>query len=110
VVEQQQQPAFAPTTDAPYRTSPPPMPRQLLHPPRPWGVRYALSAAAWLVALALTLAFRDYVERASFVFFWVAVLFAAWWGGLVPALLAALAAGLLLRRPARVADPARNAG
>ena len=91
----EQQPHSLPRDAARYRTSPPAaVPRQRLHPPRPWAARYAVPLAAWLLAFGLTLALRDYVERAAFVFFWIAVLFAAWYGGLVPALLSSLAAVL----------------
>ncbi|HET7459313.1 MAG TPA: GAF domain-containing protein [Gemmatimonadaceae bacterium] len=76
------------------RVSPPAMPRARLHPDRPALARYAVSLAVWLVALAVTLALASYVQRANFVFFWIAVLFAAWYGGLVPALLAAFASVL----------------
>ena len=55
------------------------------------AARYGVVAAAWLVALALTLGVAPQLERANFVFFWVAVLFAAWYGGFRPALLAAVA-------------------
>ena len=68
------------------------LPPRRLHPERPALARYGWSAAVWVAALALTLALAPYVQRANFVFFWVAVLFAAWFGGIGPALLAALAA------------------
>jgi signal transduction histidine kinase len=44
-----------------------------------------------VAAFACTVALAPHIERASFTFFWVAVLFAAWFAGLVPAVLAALA-------------------
>ena len=53
-----------------------------------------MSAAAWLVALVPTVALAAEIQRANFVFFWIAVLFAAWYGGLGPALAAALASVL----------------
>jgi PAS domain S-box-containing protein len=48
--------------------------------------------AAWLVAFGLTLWFAPLLQKAIFTFFWGAVLFAAWFGGLLPALLATMAA------------------
>ena len=63
-----------------------------LRPPRPAFARYAWVAVAWLVAFALTTLLAPYVHRAVFVFFWGAVLFAAWYGGFGPALLASVAA------------------
>jgi PAS domain S-box-containing protein len=61
---------------------------------RPRGAlaRWGATAATWAIACALTLALAPYIERAVFVFFWVAVLFAAWFAGLRPAIAAAAAA------------------
>jgi signal transduction histidine kinase len=67
-----------------------------LRPPRRAVVGYAWSAAAWLAAFALTVTLATYIRRANFVFFWVAVLFAAWYGGFLPALVAAAAAVLVV--------------
>ena len=64
---------------------------------RPRVARYALSAAAWLAALGLTLLLAPYIERANFVFFWVAVLFAAWYAGLAAALVVAVASMLAVQ-------------
>ena len=49
--------------------------------------RYAVALAAWAAALGATLALAPYLERVLFLFFWPAVLFTAWYGGLGPALL-----------------------
>jgi signal transduction histidine kinase len=57
-------------------------------------LRYGLPAAIWLAALGATFAAAPYIQRAIFVFFWIAVLAAAWYGGLGPALIAAVAAVL----------------
>ncbi|MFL5574639.1 MAG: DUF4118 domain-containing protein, partial [Gemmatimonadaceae bacterium] len=67
-----------------------------LHPPRARWLRYLAPAAVWAVALILTLVLAPWIQRELFTFFWVAVLFAAWYGGLGPALLAALAAVLVV--------------
>ena len=58
------------------------------------AVRYATVAAAWLLALALTVTLAPFLARQNFVFFWVAVLFAAWYGEFRPALLASVASVL----------------
>ena len=68
-------------------------PSARVHP----AVRSAIVAAAWLLALALTVALAPLVQRANFVFFWVAVLFAAWYGGFRPALLASMASVLAVQ-------------
>ena len=63
-------------------------------PPRTTAVRFALIAMVWLAALGATLAIDAYVQRAVFVFFWLAVLFAAWYSGLAAAIVAAIGAVL----------------
>ena len=68
-----------------------------LRPPRPALARYTWVAVAWVAAFALTLALAPYIQRANFVFFWGAILFAAWYGGLGPAILAAMAAVAVVR-------------
>ena len=67
------------------------------HPPRGALVRWAGSLAAWLAAYGLTLLLADWVQRGVFVFFWVAVLFAAWFGGLVPAIVVSLGAVVVVQ-------------
>jgi signal transduction histidine kinase len=62
------------------------------NPPAP--VRYAVALFAWAVALAVTLALAPYLTRVLFLFFWPAVLFSAWYGGLGPALLVSVLATL----------------
>jgi len=54
--------------------------------------RYAVALAAWVVALGATLAFAPYLSRVIFIFFWPAVLLAAWFGGFGPALLVSVLA------------------
>ena len=61
-----------------------------MHTGRPWTLRFGAAAVAWSVALAMTLQLAPQIQRSSFVFFWVAILFAAWYSGLVPALLCAV--------------------
>lgn len=61
---------------------------------RPAWQRMAAAGGAWLVAFVVTMAAAPAVERANFVFFWAAVLFAAWYSGLAPALAAAAASVL----------------
>jgi signal transduction histidine kinase len=53
--------------------------------------RYGVSVAAWIAALALTLALMPYLQRANFVIFWVAVIFTAYRAGLAAAIAASLA-------------------
>ena len=62
------------------------------HPPRDATLRWAGAAVAWLLAYGATLLLGPWIARAVFVFFWIAVLFAAWFGGLLPAVLVSLAA------------------
>ena len=62
--------------------------------PRSRGARYAWSAAAWLVAFGLTVALSASLQRTNFLFFWLALLFAAWYGGLLPAIAVAVGAVL----------------
>ena len=54
------------------------------------ALRSAACALVWLGALGLTLGLAPFVQRAVFVFFWIAVLFAAWYGGFAAGVLAAL--------------------
>jgi signal transduction histidine kinase len=63
-------------------------------PRRPAHLRWGAAVLVWLAALGLTLLFAPQLERANFVFFWLAVLFAAWYAGLAAALLAAIASVL----------------
>jgi K+-sensing histidine kinase KdpD len=55
---------------------------------RPMAVRYLVAVGATVVALALTFAFAPYLQRVIFVLFWPAVIGAAWFGGIGPAILA----------------------
>ena len=77
------------------RRSPPALRNALLarfHPPRGAAVRWAGALGAFLVAYGATLLFAPWLQRAAFIFFWIAVLFAAWFGGLLPAVLVSLGA------------------
>jgi signal transduction histidine kinase len=70
----------------------------------PAGPRDTLAiAGAWLLACALTFGLASYISRAVFVFFWGAVLFAAWrrglWAGVLAAVAAVLAVDLLVLPP-----------
>ena len=51
-------------------------------------MRYGVAVGATLLALALTYAFAPYLQRVIFVLFWPAVIGAAWFGGMGPAILA----------------------
>ena len=57
---------------------------------RPAAARYGVALAACAVALGLTLGLAPYITRVLFLFFWPAVLFAAWYGGFGPGLLASV--------------------
>ena len=70
------------------------------------GRRWGVALLVWLVALALSVWLAPVIQRAQFVFFWVAVLFAAWYSGF-PAALAA-ASGAILAVHYFLASP-RNA-
>src|SRR5687767_4417921 len=52
--------------------------------------RAGASAVVWLVALAVTVALGDWLARANFAVFWIAVLFAAWHAGFAAALVSAV--------------------
>jgi signal transduction histidine kinase len=71
--------------------------------PRSRAIGIALAVTIWVAMLALTLAFRPLLGRTNFVFFWVAVLAAAWlvnfWGAVVAALLSTAAVHLFLVEP-----------
>ena len=58
--------------------------------------RYAVAVGAPLLALAFTYPFAGFLQRAIFVLFWPAVIGAAWYGGLGPAVLASALAVLLV--------------
>ena len=58
----------------------------LPRPPRSPAARHAAVAAVWAVALFLTVLLGQYITRSTFIFFWVAVLYAAWSTGLVTAI------------------------
>ena len=62
--------------------------------PRSAAARYGLVVLVWLAAFGLTLALAPWIQRAVFVVFWGAVLFAAWYGRLAAAVIAAVAAVL----------------
>ena len=55
---------------------------------QPAFARYAVAAGATLLALAVTYPIAGYLQRVIFVLFWPAVIGAAWFGGLGPAILA----------------------
>src|SRR6476620_6522677 len=57
---------------------------------RSWPARYGLAIVLTGIALAVTLLLASIVQRSVFIFFWPTVIAAAWFGGLGPALLAAL--------------------
>ena len=54
--------------------------------------RYGLAIVLTLVSFGLTLLIHDYMGRTLFALFWPAILVIAWFGGLGPAILAALLA------------------
>ena len=56
--------------------------------------RVAVCLVVWGLALACTLIASPYIDRATFSFFWVAVLFSAWYAGFVSAVVAALASAV----------------
>ena len=58
--------------------------------------RYALAVALALAALIVTLVASPWLERSVFLVFWPAVFAAAWFGGIGPAVLTAVAAVLLV--------------
>ena len=68
-----------------------PVPRE-----RGIGVRYAAAIGATLLALAVTFLIAPYLQRLIFVLFWPAVIGAAWFGGVGPALLASVLSVLLV--------------
>src|SRR3982750_476014 len=55
---------------------------------RPVLIRYGFAVVATALALAVTLPAASLLERAVFVLFWPAVIGAAWFGGIGPAILA----------------------
>jgi len=65
--------------------------------PRERGVviRYAVAVGAALLALAVTFPIAPYLQRVIFVLFWPAVIGAAWFGGVGPAMLASVLSVLL---------------
>src|SRR5512141_3223976 len=54
---------------------------------RSFPARYGFAIGVSLVSLAITIALLGLVQRSVFIFFWPAVVAAAWFGGLGPALL-----------------------
>jgi len=65
--------------------------------PRERGVlvRYVAAVGAAVLALAVTLPIAPYLQRLIFVLFWPAVIGAAWFGGVGPAVLASVLSVLL---------------
>jgi PAS domain S-box-containing protein len=63
---------------------------------RPTSQRWFASAIAWVLAAALTIGAAPATSGVKFVFFWIAVLFAAWVGGIGVATVSALAAAILV--------------
>jgi signal transduction histidine kinase len=54
--------------------------------------RVAIVVALWALALTMTIALAPFIQRSAFIFFWVAVLGAAWFAGLRTAIASAIAA------------------
>jgi len=67
-----------------------PVPRE-----RGIAVRYAVAIGVTLLALAVAFPIAAYLRRVTFVLFWPAVIFAAWFGGVGPAVLASVVSVLL---------------
>jgi PAS domain S-box-containing protein len=63
---------------------------------RPAAQRWVASAIAWALAAALTVSAAHATSGAKFVFFWFAVLFAAWVSGIGAAALSAVSAAILV--------------
>jgi K+-sensing histidine kinase KdpD len=61
---------------------------------QPMLVRYGAAVVATALALAATYPLAPYLQRAIFVLFWPAVIGAAWYGGIGPAILASALAVL----------------
>ena len=64
-------------------------------PERSWLIRYAVAVGASLLALAVTFPLLPYLERVVLLLFWPAVIGAAWFGGVGPAVLASVLSVLL---------------
>src|SRR5688572_13971001 len=62
--------------------------------PASLAARLVATALVWLGAFGATVALREFLLRANFAIFWIAVLFAAWYAGFVAALAAAVLAVL----------------
>src|SRR6266545_3804786 len=60
----------------------------------PFALRYGGALAASALALLLTWLTLPFIERTLFVWFYVAVVFSAWYGGIGPALLTTIIGGL----------------
>ncbi|HEX9369378.1 MAG TPA: PAS domain S-box protein, partial [Roseiflexaceae bacterium] len=60
----------------------------------PFALRYGVALAASALALLLTWLTLPFIERTLFVWFYVAVVFSAWYGGIGPALLTTIIGGL----------------
>lgn len=58
---------------------------------RPLWLRILAASAAWFIALGATLLFASPIERATFTFFWAAILFAAWFSGWIIAVVLSVA-------------------
>src|SRR5262245_42590507 len=67
-----------------------PVPRE-----RGIAVRYAVAIGATLLALAIAFPIASYLQRVIFVLFWPAVIGAAWFGGVGPAVFASVLSVLL---------------
>jgi signal transduction histidine kinase/PAS domain-containing protein len=59
------------------------------------AIRYAVAIGATLLALAVAFPITPYLQRVIFVLFWPAVIGAAWFGGVGPAVLASVLSVLL---------------
>ena len=88
-----------PTPPEPVRRTP--LPRGLIRSastPRQRGAaaRYAIAIALALAALAITLLFKEWLDRSIFLIFWPAVFASAWLGGLRPALVTAFVGAIVV--------------
>ena len=67
-----------------------PVPRE-----RGIAIRYAVAVGVTMVALAVAFPIAAYLQRVIFVLFWPAVIGAAWFGGVGPAILSSVLSVLL---------------
>jgi PAS domain S-box-containing protein len=67
---------------------------ELMRRERHFWQRAAAAVGTWLFAAGMTVVFSQQIQRSSFTFFWVAILFAAWYSGFFFALLSSIASVL----------------